>query len=189
MQLLSAFNKKAVLVTRLLPAGLVLGLMGCQTVAPSLTSPSSRAQAHAIIASTATQAQMGEIMLRPVSGGVQVYGKVTGLEPNSIHAIHIHEGNSCADVGKAAGGHLNPNGHNHGRPDDINSHFGDMPNITADANGVARVNFINTKLSLTPDAINSAYNHTVIIHTASDDYSSQPSGNAGGRIACGIISK
>lgn len=172
----------------LLAMATVLSVTGCQTVSHTLAgTPVNTAKAHAMLANTGTQSQMGEIMLRPVVGGVQVYGKVTGLKPNSVHAIHIHEKPDCGNGGDAAGGHFNPMKQPHGYPDNPNSPSGQLPNIVADSNGVAKINFINTRLSLDPNSILSAYNHPIVVHSGIDDYKSQPSGNAGGRIACGII--
>lgn len=160
----------------------IMTLSGCQTMGHL-----QPAKASADIRNTTTQADMGGIKLRPMLSGVQVYGTITGLAPNSVHAIHIHQNPSCADKGEAAGGHFNPTGQPHSQPTAAASHSGDMPNITADSNGVAKVDLINSKITLTPNLPNSVYNHAIIVHAGADDYVSQPSGNAGGRIACGVI--
>lgn len=165
-------NKQGITHTKLI-AGLLVGmfaLAGCQSMT-HLTTP---AKTSAAIKDTTTQANMGEIKLRPVTGGVQVYGNITGLTPNSIHAIHIHANPSCADKGNAAGGHFNPTAQPHNQPTATDSHSGDMPNIIADSNGVAKVDFVNPKISLTAGASNSAYNHAIIVHAGVDDYTTQP---------------
>lgn len=134
-----------------------------------------------------SQAHLGKIYLRPANGGVQVFGKLSGLNPGSTYAIHIHENGSCDDKAQAAGGHFNPYGKMHGNPNTPNSHAGDLPNITADASGVAAINFLRKDISAAKQGVNSVYNRSVVVHAAADDYRSQPSGNSGDRMACGVI--
>ncbi len=132
---------------------------------------------------------MGQMYLRPVEGGMQVFGKLMGLPPGKTVAVHIHETGSCSNMGKAAGGHFNPANKPHGHPNSQDSHAGDMPNVTADANGVAMLNFVNTDITADMSGANSVYRRAIIVHNGVDDYVSQPSGNAGDRIACGVIEK
>ncbi|WP_394261334.1 superoxide dismutase family protein [Moraxella boevrei] len=119
--------------------------------------------------------------------GVQVRGEITGLIPHHTYAIHIHEKGLCSDNGKDSGGHFNPHDAKHGHPDATDSHAGDMPNITADANGVAVLNFANQKISTNQTATDSVQKRAVVIHANADDYVSQPAGNAGDRVICGVI--
>ena len=134
-----------------------------------------------------SELQVGEMSLRPVQGGVHVYGQISGLNPGSTVAVHIHEKGSCADMGKAAGGHYNPYDKPHGNPESTESHAGDLPNITADANGIATMDFVKNNISVAMSGTNSVYRRAIIVHGGVDDYQSQPAGDSGERIACGII--
>ncbi len=121
------------------------------------------------------------------NSGVHIHGTITGLEPNSVHAIHIHEfGDSSSDNGMAAGGHYNPEHHKHGGPDSPEHHAGDLGNLTADASGSATIDMTVPGLSIAGmhDPI---IGRSVVIHAKPDDFVSQPVGNAGGRIGVGVI--
>ncbi|WP_296404711.1 superoxide dismutase family protein [Psychrobacter sp.] len=166
-----------------------LALSACQSTPtkgdlPAEVQPALEAQMQLVDIS---KAHLGKVYLRPVNGGVQVFGQLTGLHPGSTYAIHIHENGSCGNSGKDAGGHFNPLNKQHGNPNSLESHGGDLPNITADANGVANMNFLRRDISVDPQMANSVYNRSFIIHAGVDDYTSQPSGNSGDRMACGVI--
>lgn len=166
----------------------VILLTGCQHMPMTKHNSSTQTpQAEATLSSTSTQQPMGKVAFRTVADGVLVAGTVTGLAPNSVHGIHLHENGDCSDMGKAAGGHFNPVQQQHGNPMAASSHAGELPNITADAAGVASINFVNPKISLTSGASNSILNRTLVVHANADDYQSQPAGNSGDRIACAII--
>jgi superoxide dismutase, Cu-Zn family len=115
-------------------------------------------------------------------GDIHVHGTVFGLEPNSTHAIHIHEfGDQTSPDGSSAGSHFNPTGHKHGAPNDPDHHAGDLGNLTADASG-------NATIDLTLPAMQaSIIGRGVVIHAKPDDFKTQPTGNAGGRIGVGVI--
>lgn len=166
-----------------------IALTACQTTPnkqdlPAEIQPALKAQIQTVDVS---KAHLGKVYLRPVQGGVQVFGKLTGLNPGSTYAIHIHENGTCASKGKDAGGHFNPLNKQHGHPSTPESHAGDLPNLTADANGVASINFVREDISVDPRVANTVYNRAFIIHAGADDYVSQPAGNAGDRMACGVI--
>ncbi len=166
-----------------------IALTACQTTPnkqdlPAEIQPALKAQIQTVDVS---KAHLGKVYLRPVQGGVQVFGKLTGLNPGSTYAIHIHENGTCASKGKDAGGHFNPLDKQHGHPSTPESHAGDLPNLTADANGVASINFVREDISVDPRVANTVYNRAFIIHAGADDYVSQPAGNAGDRMACGVI--
>ena len=169
-----------------------LAMTGCQTVESQmqtgnpLNQPALKSTIKAV---DGKKQEVGQMFLRPVDGGVQVYGKVMNLEPGKTVALHIHETGSCADMGKAAGGHFNPDNNPHSNPDDMNGHAGDLPNITANEDGVATINYVNKKISAAETGKYSVNRLAFIVHANADDYKSQPSGNAGDRIACGIIEK
>ena len=128
----------------------------------------------------------GIIKFTDTGSGVKVMAHVTGLAPNSEHGFHIHEFGDCTDMEKAmsTGGHFNPDKHQHGKAGEAMSHVGDMGNIKADATGMAMAEVTLPDASLTGK--NAILGRGVIVHEKPDDYS-QPTGNAGGRIACGVI--
>lgn len=120
---------------------------------------------------------------------VMVLADVTGLPPNSVHGFHVHEKGDCsAPDAMSAGGHFNPTGKPHGSVNTLDHHVGDMPNLTADANGRARASFQLTGMTVAPGA-NSVVGRAVVVHKDPDDYKTQPTGNSGGRIACGVVVK
>ena len=118
----------------------------------------------------------------------RITGKIRGLTPGQTFAIHVHQWGDCRDP-KASGGHFDPYGSgHHGNPDDPigTHHSGDLLNIEADQNGVAQLSY-STKGLTVFDGPASVLGHAVVLHEHADDYSSQPAGNAGSRIACGVI--
>jgi Cu-Zn family superoxide dismutase len=130
----------------------------------------------------------GIVMFHAMEGHVMAHAHVTGLKPNAEHGFHLHEKGDCASTdGTSAGGHFNPAGAPHG-PQDAVHHAGDMPALKADANGVADAKFMLHGVSLgggTADIVN----RSVIVHANPDDYKTQPTGNSGPRIACGVVVK
>jgi Cu-Zn family superoxide dismutase len=108
------------------------------------------------------------------------------LIPNSEQAIHIHEFGDCtAPDATSAGGHYNPGGHEHGLPTQAVRHAGDFGNLKSDANGVAALDFTVDTITINGPK-NPIIGHGVIVHAKLDD-GSQPTGNAGPRVACGVI--
>ena len=121
--------------------------------------------------------------------GAQVWvrGRVTGLKPNQEHGFHVHEKGDCSSGdGMSAGAHLNPTGKPHG-PQSAEHHAGDLPSLKADANGNAVVNLRIAGTVLGSGAGDLA-GKGLIVHADPDDYVTQPTGNSGARIACGLIS-
>ena len=117
---------------------------------------------------------------------ITVTAEIEGLTPNQKHAIHIHEFGDCSDLsGKSAGGHFNPDGKPHGLPPNADRHAGDLGNLEADASGKARLTLTVDNISITGRG-NGILGRAVIIHAMPDD-GGQPTGNAGARIACGVI--
>ena len=117
---------------------------------------------------------------------VRVTAHVTGLTPGK-HGMHIHEKGDCsAPDASSAGPHYNPTGHAHGEPS-AEHHMGDLGNIEADANGEAHLDLSVDFVDL--DGPNSVIGKAVIVHAQPDDLTSQPAGNAGARVACGVIRK
>jgi Cu-Zn family superoxide dismutase len=136
---------------------------------------------------TAGNKASGTLTASAEGGGVKFVGTITGLTPNSVHGIHIHEKGDCsAPDASSAGEHFNPSGQQHGAPS-ASSHIGDLGNITADAQGNAPLNISKAQAVLSAAASTSIVGKSVIVHAKEDDLTSQPSGESGDRIACGVI--
>ncbi|MCU7548103.1 superoxide dismutase family protein [Chitinophagaceae bacterium LB-8] len=108
---------------------------------------------------------------------------------NQSVAVHIHEHADCGEMGKHAGGHWNPTNSNHGKWGSSSFHSGDIGNINLDASGKASMELESDLWSIGGDPKTDILNKTIIVHSGVDDYTSQPSGNSGERIGCGVIQK
>ena len=186
----------------LLSASLVLALCGCASTAPTST-PAARTPAKpmttmvatstakhevANLASASGSLVSGRLTLVPIANGVHVSGEVGGFKPGSSHGFHIHEKGDCSAAdATSAGGHFNPGGQPHGRAMQGAHHAGDSDNVVANADGVARVDADFMGVTLGGGAPNDIAGRAFVVHAAPDDYTSQPSGNAGARVACGVI--
>ncbi len=127
----------------------------------------------------------GVVHFTRTSGGVRISAEVTGLAPGK-HGFHIHELGDCsAPDGTSAGGHYNPDGNPHAGPDTAKRHMGDMGNLEADSSGTARYERTDSYMKLSGER--SIGGRAVIVHAGEDDLTSDPTGNAGGRKACGVI--
>jgi Cu-Zn family superoxide dismutase len=127
----------------------------------------------------------GELTFTQDPKGVHIVGSFTGV-PFGEHGFHIHEKGDCsAPDASSAGGHFNPTGAHHGARDAEDRHAGDLGNLKSDPYGMARIDITDSKISL--DGPNSIIGKAVIIHEKVDDYKTQPTGNAGARLACGVI--
>ena len=154
--------------------------VGCASM-----TPSSRTAA-ANLAPTAGNQTVGTVTFTPMGDRVRVLAKVTGLS-QGMHGFHIHEKGDCSAAdAMSAGGHFNPTNKPHGNPAAGDHHGGDMPMLEADAGG-------NAALDVTLDTIrldsgeNGIVGRAVIVHKDPDDYKTQPTGNSGARVACGVI--
>jgi superoxide dismutase, Cu-Zn family len=143
-------------------------------------------QATAVLHPTVGNKCQGTVRFMEVAGGVKVVADIEGLNPSQKHAFHIHQYGDCsAPAGGSAGGHYNPENHPHGLPDSEKRHAGDLGNIQADSNG--KVHYEITVKNVTiAGTKNPIIGRGVIVHANPDD-GGQPVGNAGGRIACGVI--
>jgi superoxide dismutase, Cu-Zn family len=116
---------------------------------------------------------------------VKIVADVTGLTPGK-HGFHIHEYGDCSSPdGKSAGGHFNPTNNPHASHDAAQRHEGDMGNLEADASGKAHLELSDNMMTMSGEK--SIIGRGVIVHEKEDDLKSQPVGNAGGRVACGVI--
>lgn len=152
------------------------------------------AVAYATIANTAGEARGTAEMWQDVDNVVHVEVQVSGMPPGP-HGIHFHAVGSCestsAGAFAAAGGHYNPLGRQHGLDNSAGPHGGDAPNFTVNADGTGRASFTTDRISLT-DGSTSLFDtdgSALVIHAAADDQISQPAGNSGARIACGVVKR
>lgn len=127
----------------------------------------------------------GEIRMQPTDDGVRIHGSVKGLSPGK-HGFHVHEFGDVSDTqeGSSAGGHFNPSNQEHGHREDEKRHAGDFGNIEADAQGVAKIDFVDPIVQL--NGSDSVVGRAIVVH-ASEDKFTQPSGDAGPRVAFGVI--
>ena len=140
----------------------------------------------AVLTPTAGNAAHGSVTFTPVPGGLRVDFDVSGLGAGSTHAIHVHEfGDLRSTDGTSLGGHYNPEQHDHGLPVVEHRHAGDLGNLVADASGHAVSSLTIDNASLTGGE-NPIVGRGVVVHANADD-GGQPTGNAGGRIAVGVI--
>jgi Cu-Zn family superoxide dismutase len=142
-------------------------------------------KAAAVVYPLSASGVTGVVAFAKADGGVKVSVKLAGLKPGT-HGFHIHEFGDCSAAdGTSAGGHFNPTGDPHAGPKDAKRHEGDMGNIEADKDGVATLEYVDAKLGF--DGPGSILGRGVIVHAAPDDFKTQPTGNAGGRLGCGVI--
>ena len=144
-----------------------------------------RADAVALLQPTKGNTVFGEVRFYKVEGGVRFVADITGLSPGA-HGFHIHEFGDCrADDGQSAGDHFNPHSAPHGPPDSDDRHAGDLGNLAADENGAATFDGMSSLLAL--DGDHTILGRSVIVHADEDDFTTQPHGAAGARLACGVI--
>ena len=174
----------------------VVALAGCAS--PNAASPPGQAgpmgkmgtmsgrMAMASLTPTAGSPVRGMVMFHEMDGHLMVHARISGLKPDAEHGFHVHEVGSCASAdGTSAGGHFNPSGAPHG-PQTSAHHAGDLPALKADAKGFADQKFMLTELTVA-EGLASVVGRAVIVHAQADDYTTQPTGNSGPRIACGVI--
>lgn len=174
------------IVRKVTIAFLMLLLSGCAVINHSLLNSKYDVEnAIAIIHDLKTYQKLGEVRFSKVSEGVKIMVVISGLSSGK-HGFHIHEfGDLSKQNGKSAGGHFNPLGHSHAGREHVVRHVGDLGNLDVNKSGKTLVTFIDKKIKL--NGTNNIIGRSVIIHAGHDDFSSQPSGNSGERIAGGII--
>jgi len=170
-----------------MPLRRALPLLASLVVSACALQPAPKAYVVAVLQPTRGNTTAGTIWLVQDGPDVLVRGKVSGLKPNQLHGFHVHEKGDCSsNDGMSTGGHFNPFGKPHGHPGPEH-HAGDLPALQADARGDAEVRFQvpGTVLGSGPGAL---AGKGLIVHAGPDDYTTQPTGNSGARIACGTIS-
>ncbi len=162
---------------------LSLGLVACSTPKPPLAP---RASAH--LSARSNTKVSGTVDFKQIGDSVEVKVFAHRLAPHKHHGFHIHDVGDCnSPDAMSAGGHFNPTEKPHGAQD-ADHHAGDMPALVADSNGVAQASFILKNVTLAAGPM-SIIGRSVIVHRDPDDYKTQPTGNSGARIACGVIER
>ncbi len=167
-------------------AGHVLVLLAAAALAGCQTMSDDPPRATAGLEATKGNKTVGEVTFEQVGGKVRVTAQIINLKPNQEHGFHVHEVGDCSSGdGMSAKGHFNPYGKPHG-PQSSEHHAGDMPNLKADDKGRVRMTADLDVVTITPGPA-SIVGRAVIVHADPDDYKTQPTGNAGARLACGVI--
>ena len=198
--------------TELLALGLAAGLLGCAHKGAGRSSDENTARSHEPSAARAKKAEpdidagrdgaeaaaeleprsrnttlSGHVALSQTTGGVKLVLHVTGAPPGQ-HGAHIHEAGDCSDAeAKRAGGHWNPAGHKHGAPPPSGSHLGDLGNLEVGADGTGHLELVSDAWTIGDGSVTDVKGRAVVIHAGSDDLKSDPAGNSGARIGCGVI--
>jgi len=153
-----------------------------------VTAPASAGEptkATAVLHPTKGSNVEGVVTFIKTGDEVKVVADITGLTPGK-HGFHIHEFGDCSSPdGKAAGGHFNPTNNPHAGHDAEKRHVGDLGNIEADIEGKAHLELTDKMMTMSGE--NSIIGRGVIVHEKADDLKTQPTGDAGGRVACGVI--
>jgi Cu-Zn family superoxide dismutase len=162
-------------------ASIAVLLAACQTTPPEPLMATAQLQP------TKGNKAFGEATFEQAGDKVNVVIFVQGLKPGQEHGLHIHEKGDCSSGdGMSAGGHFNPHGKPHGHPASGERHAGDLPALVANKQGRANIRVGMDIITLNPGPAN-IIGRAVIVHADPDDYKTQPTGNAGARIACGVI--
>lgn len=140
----------------------------------------------AVVAPTMGNSANGVVRFMKQDDGIRVIAEIHDLEPNSTHGFHIHQYGDCSAMdGTSAGGHFNPTDAPHAGPDADTRHAGDLGNLTADENGTAEIDFVDDNISF--EGATSVLGRGIIVHAGEDDLVSQPTGDAGARLGCGVV--
>ena len=158
-------------------------LLGCQS------APDDAPRATAALNPLGTNKTFGEATFDQVGNKVRLVAYVQGLAPDREHGFHIHEVGDCnSPDGMSAKGHFNPFGKPHGHPGGPERHAGDLPALKAGKDGRAKVDVELDTITVTPGPA-SIVGRGLIVHADPDDYKTQPTGNAGARLACAVIQR
>jgi Cu-Zn family superoxide dismutase len=168
---------------------MTIALFGTALIAGCAGMSSRSTVAEAVMNPTKGNAVNGKVQFEQKDDQLIVTADLHGLTPGS-HGFHIHEKGDCsAPDASSAGGHFNPGKTHHGDPLHGEHHGGDFGNLVADANGNAafQLSVPASQINLALDTPNSIIGKGLIVHADPDDYVTQPTGNSGKRVACGVI--
>ena len=177
-------TRNRILAALTLPA-IALGMAGCQTVYENTADNFATATLQ-----NRAGADVGEARFYTLAGEVTVSGAFAGLTPGTP-AVHLHTTGDCSATDfTSAGGHLNPGNNQHGTMNPQGAHLGDLPNVTIDANGNGTVSSVlrGTQANVA-SAMFDADGTAIVVHEGADDYRTDPAGDAGSRVACGLVSR
>ena len=164
-------------------------LLACIAVAGALAGCASvtTQRGTALLMPTNGNNTSGTVRFAQTGGKVVVSGEIRGLKPNAEHGFHVHEKGDCSSGdGMSTGGHFNPTGSPHGHHDRGMQHAGDLPSLRANAAGVATFSFESPTIRV-GSGVTDIIGKGLIVHRDADDYTTQPTGNAGPRLACAVI--
>jgi Cu-Zn family superoxide dismutase len=162
---------------------------GATALALALSLVSAYAESAKAALKSADGKDVGSVTLTQLPEGVLLNLTIKGL-PAGEHAFHVHAVGKCEAPFTSAGGHFNPGGKKHGVMAADGHHAGDMPNLHIPSTGELTVEVVNTAITLEkgkPNSVFDADGSAIIVHAGKDDYKTDPTGDAGGRIACGVI--
>jgi Cu-Zn family superoxide dismutase len=163
------------------------GLVVTVLIAAPSAAIAKSAKAAATLEARSGSTANGKVTFTQHGNKVAMKVEVSGLTPG-LHAIHLHEKGDCsAPDAASAGGHWNPTSENHGKWEHAPFHHGDIGNLVADAKGKAVLHMESELWTLGDGKPSDVVGHAVIVHAKEDDFTTQPTGNAGGRVACGVI--
>lgn len=163
------------------------GLMVAAAILASGAAVAAGAKAEAVLSPKSGSSASGKVTFTEKNGKVKMKVEVQGLTPGQ-HAIHLHEKGDCSALdATSAGGHWNPTSENHGKWGVAPFHHGDIGNLVADKKGKASMTIETDLWTIGDGKPSDIVGHAVIVHAALDDFTTQPTGNAGGRVACGVI--
>ena len=182
MTKLTSFKKTSLILT----AACVTAVLMCLDCSNESDEEGKTAKANLVpTGANSPAAPSGTVQFTQVAGGVHMVGTFKGLTPG-LHGFHVHEKGSCDSLGNAAGGHFNPLALDHGIPDSVNHHMGDLGNLTVGTDSSASVDRVVGYLTL--EGANSIVGHALVVHALMDN-GSQPLGAAGARISCAVIAE
>ncbi|MEP6553823.1 MAG: superoxide dismutase family protein [Ferruginibacter sp.] len=156
------------------------------------TEPMAMAKAMATLTGTMPDTTLNGTVEFDAEAGGQVKMKLELMVPSKANksvAVHIHQMGDCGDMGKMTGGHWNPTNQSHGKWGSASFHSGDIGNISLDNTGKGSLELTSNLWSIGGDSTTNILDRAIIVHGGVDDYTSQPAGNSGARIGCGVIKK
>ena len=171
-----------------LMAAVVVGAAACASAQGGANGGEGAASARLL---DAQGVQIGEVELEQEGNGVEVEIRVSGLTPG-VHGVHFHAVGTCTGPDfMSAGGHFNPGQRQHGFDNPQGFHAGDLRNLEVGANGRGVIEFQtpNVSLGTGPTSLLDADGTAIVVHATADDFRTDPSGNSGARIACGVVSR